>query len=124
MLSEEVSRVRGEGGEKVRELEGRVRDQAERLAAYQKVETEMDDVVLQAAQGQQCIYYITICASGSAILRRVLCVCVCVCVCDIAIYIAESESDAEKILFSYGFGASLPTTACRRAQQRSVTPPN
>ena len=71
MLSEEVSRVRGEGGEKVRELEGRVRDQAERLAAYQKVETEMDDVVLQAAQGQQYILYCTL-------LRRVLCVCVCV----------------------------------------------
>ena len=40
----------------------------------------------------------------------------CVCVC-----LAESESDAEKILFSYGFGAQLPTTARRRAQQRCFT---
>jgi progesterone-induced-blocking factor 1 len=38
----------------------------------------------------------------------------CVCVC---LTPAESESEAEKILFSYGFGAHLPTTARRRAQQ-------
>ena len=42
--------------------------------------------------------------------------CVCVCLAP-----AESESDAEKILFSYGFGARLPTTARRRAQQRCFT---
>ena len=52
MLVEEVSRVRGESGERERELEGRVREQADRLAVYQEVETEIDDVVLQAAQGQ------------------------------------------------------------------------
>ena len=51
VLSEEVSRVRSEGGESVRVLEGRVREQAERLTAYQQMETEMDDVILQAAQG-------------------------------------------------------------------------
>ena len=51
MLSEEVCRVRSEGGESVRVLEGKVREQADRLAAYQQMETEMDDVILQAAQG-------------------------------------------------------------------------
>ena len=72
MLSEEVERVRSEGGERVRELEGRVRDQAERLSAYQKVESEMDDVVLQAAQGQRL--------SSSQMSTSILCVCVRVCV--------------------------------------------
>ena len=52
LLGEEVGRVRSESGERVRELEGRVREQSDRLAAYQKIETEIDDVVLQAAQGQ------------------------------------------------------------------------
>ena len=46
----------------------------------------------------------------------VCCVCVCVCVH----YTAESESDAERVLFSYGFGTNLPTTAKRRAQQRYI----
>ena len=52
LLGEEVGRARSESGERVRELEGRVREQSDRLAAYQKIETEIDDVVLQAAQGQ------------------------------------------------------------------------
>ena len=52
MLSEEVCRVKGESGEKVRVLEGRVQEQTERLKVYQQVETDMDDVILQAAQGQ------------------------------------------------------------------------
>ena len=51
LLGEEVGRVRSESGERVRELEGRAREVEERLAIYQKVETEIDDVVLQAAQG-------------------------------------------------------------------------
>lgn len=52
LLVEEVNQVRGESGERERELEGRVREQADRLAVYQEIETEIDDVVLQAAQGQ------------------------------------------------------------------------
>ena len=52
LLGEEVGRVRGEGGERVRVLEGRVAEQAERLASYQRLEEEMDDVILQAAQSK------------------------------------------------------------------------
>ena len=47
--------MRGESGERVRVLEGTVREQADRLTSYQQMETEMDDVILQAAQGK---YYI------------------------------------------------------------------
>lgn len=43
--------MRGEGVERVRVLEGRVREQAERLATYEQMEKEMDDIVMQAAQG-------------------------------------------------------------------------
>ena len=32
----------------------------------------------------------------------------------------ESDVDAERVLFSYGFGASVPSTSKRRMQQRSV----
>ena len=32
----------------------------------------------------------------------------------------ESESDAERVLFSYGFGTSVPSTSRRRMQQRSA----
>ena len=30
----------------------------------------------------------------------------------------ENESDAERVLFSYGYGANVPSTAKRRMQQR------
>lgn len=31
-------------------------------------------------------------------------------------FIVENDNDAEKVLFSYGYGASLPTSAKRRLQ--------
>lgn len=51
MLSEEVCRVKGESGERVRVLEGRVEELNERHSVYQRMESDMDDVILQAAQG-------------------------------------------------------------------------
>lgn len=30
----------------------------------------------------------------------------------------DNEADAEKVMFSYGYGANVPTTARRRLQQR------
>ena len=32
--------------------------------------------------------------------------------------LVENESDAERVLFSYGYGANVPSTAKRRMQQR------
>lgn len=32
--------------------------------------------------------------------------------------LVENESDAERVLFSYGYGANVPSTAKRRIQQR------
>lgn len=33
----------------------------------------------------------------------------------------EDEDEAERVLFSYGYGANVPTTAKRRLKQRYVT---
>ena len=33
----------------------------------------------------------------------------------------EDEQEAEKVLFSYGYGANVPSTAKRRMQHRWVT---
>uniref|UniRef100_A0A3Q3WEM5 Uncharacterized protein n=1 Tax=Mola mola TaxID=94237 RepID=A0A3Q3WEM5_MOLML len=54
--------------------------QASRLETYEKLEQEMDQVIMQAAE-------------------------------------IESEEEAERVLFSYGYGANVPTTAKRRLQQ-------
>ena len=34
--------------------------------------------------------------------------------------LVESEQDAERVLFSFGFGTSVPSTSRRRMQQRCV----
>lgn len=34
--------------------------------------------------------------------------------------LVENESDAERVLFSYGYGANVPSTAKRRMQQRWI----
>ena len=36
----------------------------------------------------------------------------------IIVVLVENESDAERVLFSYGYGANVPSTAKRRMQQR------
>lgn len=80
VLSQELWAVQNEGKVRVLELEARVREQGERLEVYEKVERELDQVVMQAAE-------------------------------------VESDVDAERVLFSYGFGASVPSTSKRRMQQ-------
>jgi len=44
-----------------------------------------------------------------------LCVCVLVSIC-----LVDNDDDAERLLFSYGYGANVPTTAKRRLKQRCV----
>ncbi len=33
-------------------------------------------------------------------------------------FVVENEDEAERVLFSYGYGANIPTTAKRRLKQR------
>ena len=51
VLSRELWVVQNEGKLKVLELEAKVREQGERLDVYEKLEKEMDQVVMQAAEG-------------------------------------------------------------------------
>ncbi|KAK3100601.1 hypothetical protein FSP39_022354 [Pinctada imbricata] len=62
------------------ELEGQIAEKNTQLQAYEKVEKELDEVVMQAAE-------------------------------------VEDDQEAEKVLFSYGYGANVPTTSKRRLQQ-------
>lgn len=65
---------------RILELESEVSDKQTKLTAYEKIEKELDDVVMQAAE-------------------------------------VDDEKEAEKVLFSYGYGANMPSTAKRRLQQ-------
>lgn len=38
--------------------------------------------------------------------------------CTLQYFPVENEDEAERILFSYGYGANVPTTAKRRLKQR------
>lgn len=65
---------------RVVELESHIADKKAKLDTYEKVEKELDDIVLQAAE-------------------------------------VDDETEAEKVLFSYGYGANVPSTSKRRLQQ-------
>ena len=52
VLTQELWQVQQEGGARVRELEGRLSEQSERLRVYEKLEKELDDVVMQAAESE------------------------------------------------------------------------
>ncbi|XP_048243821.1 progesterone-induced-blocking factor 1-like [Haliotis rufescens] len=65
---------------RVSELESGVSERAMKLETYERMEQELDDVVMQAAE-------------------------------------VENEEDAERVLFSYGYGANVPSTSKRRLQQ-------
>ncbi|XP_060607865.1 progesterone-induced-blocking factor 1-like [Ruditapes philippinarum] len=65
---------------RIAELESALQEKDGRLKTYEKLEQELDDVVMQAAE-------------------------------------VDNEEEAEKVLFSYGYGANVPSTAKRRLQQ-------
>ncbi|XP_052815474.1 progesterone-induced-blocking factor 1-like [Mya arenaria] len=65
---------------RIAELESQLQEKEGRLQTYERMEKELDDVVMQAAE-------------------------------------VDNEEEAEKVLFSYGYGANVPSTAKRRLQQ-------
>ncbi|KAL8573389.1 hypothetical protein ACOMHN_032404 [Nucella lapillus] len=65
---------------RVVEMETQLSEKTSKLDTYERLEKEMDDVILQAAE-------------------------------------VDDEQEAEKVLFSYGYGANVPSTAKRRMQQ-------
>ena len=76
------------------EIDTELNDKRTKLQVYEKVEQELDEVVMQAAQGNRLKFIIQLSFN----------------------ILVENDRDADKVLFSYGYGASLPTSAKRRLQ--------
>ncbi|KAM9364266.1 progesterone-induced-blocking factor 1 isoform 1-T2 [Pholidichthys leucotaenia] len=80
LLTQEFYRLQTSSEKRVTELQAQNAEQASRLETYEKLEQELDQVTMQAAE-------------------------------------IENEEEAERVLFSYGYGANVPTTAKRRLKQ-------
>ncbi|XP_008427494.1 progesterone-induced-blocking factor 1 isoform X1 [Poecilia reticulata] len=80
LLTQEFYRLQTSSEKRVAELQAQNAEQASRLETYEKLEQELDQVTMQAAE-------------------------------------IENEEEAERVLFSYGYGANVPTTAKRRLKQ-------
>ncbi|KAM8858855.1 progesterone-induced-blocking factor 1 isoform 2-T2 [Spinachia spinachia] len=80
LLTQEFYRLQTSSEKRQAELQAQNAEQASRLETYEKLEQELDQVTMQAAE-------------------------------------IENEEEAERVLFSYGYGANVPTTAKRRLKQ-------
>ncbi|KAM9727074.1 progesterone-induced-blocking factor 1 [Menidia menidia] len=80
LLTQEFYRLQTSSEKRLAELQAQNAEQASRLETYEKLERELDQVTMQAAE-------------------------------------IENEEEAERVLFSYGYGANVPTTARRRLKQ-------
>ncbi|KAK3511111.1 hypothetical protein QTP70_031458 [Hemibagrus guttatus] len=80
VLTKEFYTLQSSSEKRVSELQSQNAEQQVRLETYEKLEKELDDVTMQAAE-------------------------------------MENEEEAERVLFSYGYGANVPTTAKRRLKQ-------
>uniref|UniRef100_A0A3B4V170 Progesterone immunomodulatory binding factor 1 n=1 Tax=Seriola dumerili TaxID=41447 RepID=A0A3B4V170_SERDU len=80
LLTQEFYRLQTSSEKRVTELQAQNAEQASRLETYEKLEQELDQVTMQAAE-------------------------------------IDNEEEAERVLFSYGYGANVPTTAKRRLKQ-------
>ncbi|KAG8586213.1 hypothetical protein GDO81_005298 [Engystomops pustulosus] len=80
VLTKEFYALQTSTEKRVTELQAQNSELRTRLETYEKLEQELDDVIIQSAQ-------------------------------------MEDEAEAERVLFSYGYGANVPTTAKRRLKQ-------
>uniref|UniRef100_H3AIX3 Progesterone immunomodulatory binding factor 1 n=1 Tax=Latimeria chalumnae TaxID=7897 RepID=H3AIX3_LATCH len=81
VLTKEFYSLQTSTEKRITELQAQNCEYQARLETYEKLEQELDDVIMQAAE-------------------------------------MENEDEAEQVLFSYGYGANVPTTAKRRLKQR------
>ncbi|XP_042559970.1 kinesin-related protein 4-like [Clupea harengus] len=81
VLTKEFYELQSSSEKRVVELQAQVSRQQVKLETYERLEQELDDVTMQAAE-------------------------------------MASEEEAERVLFSYGYDANVPTTAKRRLKQR------
>ncbi|XP_046886881.1 progesterone-induced-blocking factor 1 [Hypomesus transpacificus] len=80
VLTKEFYGLQTSSEKRITELQAQNSEYQARLETYEKLEKELDDVTMQAAE-------------------------------------IENEDEAERVLFSYGYGANVPTTAKRRLRQ-------
>ena len=80
VVTKEFYSLQASSDRRAAEMESALNERNVRLETYEKLERELDDVVMQAAD-------------------------------------VEDEEEAERVLFSYGYGANVPTTAKRRLKQ-------
>uniref|UniRef100_A0A8D0H6V0 Progesterone immunomodulatory binding factor 1 n=1 Tax=Sphenodon punctatus TaxID=8508 RepID=A0A8D0H6V0_SPHPU len=80
VLTKEFYRLQASSEKRITELQSQNSEHQSRLETYEKLEKELDDIIMQTAE-------------------------------------VENEAEAERVLFSYGYGANVPTTAKRRLKQ-------
>ncbi|XP_021114332.1 progesterone-induced-blocking factor 1 isoform X1 [Heterocephalus glaber] len=80
ILTKEFYSLQASSEKRITELQAQNSEHQARLDIYEKLEKELDEIVMQTAE-------------------------------------IENEDEAERILFSYGYGANVPTTAKRRLKQ-------
>lgn len=80
VLTKEFYSLQASSEKRITELEAQNSEHQARLDIYEKLEKELDEIIMQTAE-------------------------------------IENEDEAERILYSYGYGANVPTTAKRRLKQ-------
>ncbi|XP_058539090.1 progesterone-induced-blocking factor 1 isoform X3 [Neofelis nebulosa] len=80
VLTKEFYSLQGSSEKHITELQARNSEYQARLDIYERLEKELDEIIMQTAE-------------------------------------IENEDEAERVLFSYGYGANVPTTAKRRLKQ-------
>lgn len=80
VLTKEFYGLQTSSEKRITELEAQNSEHQARLDIYEKLEKELDEIIMQTAE-------------------------------------VENEDEAERILYSYGYGANVPTTAKRRLKQ-------
>ncbi|RMC06962.1 hypothetical protein DUI87_16414 [Hirundo rustica rustica] len=83
VLTKEFYSLQSSSETRIIELQTQNSEFQARLDTYEKLEKELDEIILQTAE-------------------------------------MEDEAEAERVLFSYGYGANIPTTAKRRLKQRYI----
>ncbi|XP_059935809.1 progesterone-induced-blocking factor 1 isoform X2 [Mesoplodon densirostris] len=80
VLTKEFYSLQASSEKRITELQAQNSEHQARLDIYEKLEKELDEIIMQTAE-------------------------------------IENEDEAERIIFSYGYGANVPTTAKRRLKQ-------
>ncbi|XP_012578588.1 PREDICTED: progesterone-induced-blocking factor 1 isoform X3 [Condylura cristata] len=83
VLTKEFYSLQATSEKRITELEAQNSEHQARLDIYEKLEKELDEIIMQTAE-------------------------------------IENEDEAERVLFSYGYGANVPTTARRRLKQSNL----